>query len=97
MSEHITISGVQAGASQPLFPSWQLPYPEAWRQAPIQVTLRDLITRVVREEVTAFQQRQAEQRTLRVLSARQIDQGAVRGKIDSGRAGRHCSQPHRRC
>ena len=34
--------------------------------------------------MAAFQQRQAEQKTLRVLTARQITEGAARGKIDSG-------------
>jgi len=48
------------------------------------VTLRQLISRVVRGEVEAFEQRQRANRLVRVLSEREIAAGAVTGKIDSG-------------
>ena len=48
------------------------------------ITLRDLITRVVRAEVAAFDQREQARRLMRVLSSAEIAQGAARGKIDSG-------------
>lgn len=84
MSQTITITGGQAGRKQALFPEWQLPYLESWQAAKGRITLHDLIAQVVEAEVTAYQQRQAEQQTLRLLTARQIAEGAAKGKIDSG-------------
>ena len=55
------------------------------------VTLRQLIARVVRGEVAAFEERQRANRLLRVLSEREIAAGSVTGKIDSG--GRSPSAP----
>jgi hypothetical protein len=55
------------------------------------LTLRQLITRVVRGEVDAFEERQRANRFLRVLSEREITARAVAGKIDSG--GRAPSDP----
>ncbi len=48
------------------------------------LTLRDLITMIVLEEVEAFRQRQEERRLLRVLTEREIAEGIERGKIDPG-------------
>ena len=48
------------------------------------ITLRDLIARVVRSEVTAFEKREQARRLIRVLSSTEIAEGAARGKVDSG-------------
>jgi len=48
------------------------------------LTLRDLITRVVRAEVAAFDKRDHARQFMRVLSDAEIADGAARGKIDSG-------------
>lgn len=45
------------------------------------MTLRDLITHVVRQEVAAFEKRQAARRLDRVLSPQQIEDGRQAGKI----------------
>lgn len=58
------------------------PGPDADGGGPI--TLRELITRVVRSEVSAFEKRDRARRLIRVLSDREISEGAVKGKIDSG-------------
>jgi hypothetical protein len=55
------------------------------------LTLRELITRVVRHEVHAFEKRDKARRLLRVLSNQQIEDGAARGKVDLG--GRPSSGP----
>jgi hypothetical protein len=47
-------------------------------------TLRTLITQVVLEQVNAFRKRQAESRLVHVLTARQMDDAAARGKVASG-------------
>lgn len=48
------------------------------------LTLRELIARVVRSEVSAFGQRERARRLVRVLSDAEIAEGAVRGRVDSG-------------
>jgi hypothetical protein len=46
--------------------------------------LGDLIGEIVRQEVTAFRERQDERRLFQVLSHTEIAQGAMQGKIDPG-------------
>ncbi len=46
------------------------------------LTLRELITRVVCEQVRRFNDRSASRRFDRVLTERQIETGAARGKVD---------------
>lgn len=48
------------------------------------LTLRELIARVVRSEVAAFEKRERARRFVRVLSVDEIDEGAARGKVDPG-------------
>jgi hypothetical protein len=48
------------------------------------LTLRELITRVVRSEVAAFDRREQVRQLLRVLSESEIVEGAARGKVDPG-------------
>ena len=48
------------------------------------LTLRALITRIVRAEVQDFQKRERGRRFVRVLSHAEIDEGAARGKVDPG-------------
>ena len=48
------------------------------------LTLRELIARVVRAEVRAFERREQARRLIRVLSNTEIAEAAVRGKVDSG-------------
>ena len=79
-AQTITVKGKVLGQSRPPFPDWSVPLPpELWGSE--QLTLRDLITRIVLEEVEAFRQRQEEMRLTRVLSTAEIARGAARGKI----------------
>jgi hypothetical protein len=48
------------------------------------LTLRALITRIVRAEVRAFEKREQARRLMRVLSDQQVADGAARGKVDPG-------------
>ena len=75
----ITIEGKQIGRSRALFPAWQMSVPQELR-----LTLRDLIARVIGEEVAAFRERQERRQTVAALTERQIAEGAARGKVDSG-------------
>lgn len=64
---------------------WAIPTPpgqESSDGGPL--TLRELITRVVRSEVSAFEKRERARRLIRVLSDQEISDGAAKGKIDSG-------------
>jgi hypothetical protein len=48
------------------------------------LTLRELITRIVRLEVNEFRKRERGRRLLRVLSEAEIADAAAKGKVDSG-------------
>lgn len=79
----LTISGKALGRKAPLFEDWSVPFPPDLGDGGT-VTLREVIARVVRAEVAAFQQRQRERLTFRALTQRQIADAAVRGKIEMG-------------
>lgn len=79
----LTVSGKALGRKKPLFADFSVPFPPELGDGGA-LTLRDLISRVVRHEVEAFRQRQEDRKLLHALTARQIEEGAARGKIDSG-------------
>jgi hypothetical protein len=54
------------------------------QEPPSAVVLQELISRVVLDEVTAFQKRQTERRFVHLLTATEIDLGVERGKVDMG-------------
>jgi hypothetical protein len=72
------------GKRKPLVPDWQVPWPPEEHDASEQLTLRQLITRIVFQEVEAFKQRQNVSQIVRILTERQIEEGLVKGRIDSG-------------
>ena len=78
----LTISGKALGRRKPLFTDWSIPLPPDLGGEGR--TLRDLIVKVVNAEVLAFKERQEQRRVFRALTARDIEAGAVRGKIESG-------------
>jgi hypothetical protein len=79
----LTVSAKALGRKKPLFEDYSVPPPAAVA-AGEPVTLRDLIGHVVRAEVAAFRQRQAERRLLKALTARQIQDGLAAGKVQAG-------------
>jgi hypothetical protein len=80
MSATITVEARVVGRKQPLFTDWIVPLPEAGAAG--RLPLRDVITRIVLEEVRDFQQRQAERRLARIMTKEQIERAAEAGKID---------------
>jgi len=66
-----------------LIPQWQIPIDELVPGGS-PLTLRELIDRVVRSEVAAFRERQAERRLARFLSERTLQEQAERGRVDFG-------------
>ncbi|HEY7310349.1 MAG TPA: hypothetical protein VH643_13375 [Gemmataceae bacterium] len=79
----LTISGKALGRKKPLFADWSIPFPPDLADGG-SLTLRDLIGRVVRVEVEAFKKRQQERQLFRALTEKQIQEGATKGKIESG-------------
>jgi hypothetical protein len=79
----LLISGKALGRKKPLFADFSIPFPPDLGDGGA-VSLRDLIERVVRHEVEAFKQRQEDRKLVHALTARQIEEGASRGKIDMG-------------
>jgi hypothetical protein len=82
----LTIDGRVLGGKKPLFADWSMPLPpdlgEGEGGEPL--TLRKLITHIVREEVSAFRERQQERKVFKALTAAQIDAGLAKGKVDMG-------------
>ncbi len=78
----ITIRGKALGKRKPLFEDFSVPPPPrdvGDGDGPL--TLRTLITHVVKSEVQAFQKRQDARRLDRVLSLSEIERGEQKGKI----------------
>jgi hypothetical protein len=79
----LTVSAKAVARKKPLFDDFSVPPPEAVT-AGQPVTLRELIGHVVRAEVAAFKERQADRRLLKALTARQIEDGLAAGKVQAG-------------
>jgi hypothetical protein len=82
MSSTIVVEGKVLGQKQPLFTDWHVELPP--ERGGDRIKLRDLITRVVVDEVEAFQKRQEERRLARIMSRAEIKEGARSGKVDPG-------------
>lgn len=80
----IIVEGKLIGQKRPLFTDWRIELPPIWERGGDRLKLRDLITRVVAEEVAAFRQRQDERRLAKIMTRAEIEQGARQGKIDPG-------------
>jgi hypothetical protein len=80
----LTITGQTLGRKKPLFANFSVPFPPDLHEGGDRLTLRDLIARIVHAEVAAFRDRQKDQQLIHALTARQIAEGAARGKIDMG-------------
>lgn len=80
------IAGKALGRRKPLFADWSIPLPPEWGDGDGDGgrTLRDVISRIVRDEVKAFRQRQHDRQFLRALTAKEIEEAAEKGKIQMG-------------
>lgn len=78
-----TLNVRSVGKRKPLLADWAVPFPPEFLNSNT-VTLRDLISRVVRNEVEAYNSRQRQNQFVRALTQRQIDDAALKGKIDMG-------------
>jgi hypothetical protein len=82
MSTKLTISGKVMGKTRPTFTDWELTLPQDIE--PTDMSLRSLLTHLVRAEVSAFETRQSQRRLLQILSPEQIQLGLEQGKVESG-------------
>ena len=79
----VTIEGTSLGSKKRLFEDFSIPIdPDNFGGGGI--TLRDLVESTVRQQVAAFEKRQADRKFIRVLTEREIAAGETAGKIDSG-------------
>jgi hypothetical protein len=83
----VIIEGKQFGRGKALFPSWEMALPPTSSTNEASPTLRDLITRVVREEIAAFNERQEQRQVLQALTTAEIQAGIAKGKVDTGGRG----------
>lgn len=70
------------GKTQPIFTNWELLLLEQAGEDCL--TLRDLLSQIVRAEVAGFADRQSQRRLMQILSPSQIRLGVEQGKVDSG-------------
>src|SRR5262245_12282517 len=80
----LTLSVRVVGRRKPLVPDWQVPWPPEEAGDGESLTLRQLLTRIVQQEVQAFHKRQQERRLVRILTEREIESGLETGRVDSG-------------
>lgn len=80
----IFVEGKLLGRTKPLFTDWCIPLPPELSFDGNRLTLRELLTRIVLEELEAFCTRQEQQRLTRVLTKSEIQQGVDLGKVDMG-------------
>jgi hypothetical protein len=80
----LTIEAKAIGQRKPLLSDWSVPAPPEVGTEGGATTLRKLLDRIVRTEVDAFHKRQEDRRLFRVLTAKQVAEGAAKGKIVTG-------------
>ncbi len=81
----ITVSAHQSGSKKAILTDLHVDIPPA-----ATLTLRGVLTSVVQEQVRAYQDRQAANMLLRILSPEEINQGRAMGKVEMGD---HAAQP----
>lgn len=80
----LTISMRVMGRRKKLLDDWSIPLEPNDFGDGDSFTLRELITRIVLNTVAEFRKRQEENRFVRALTQKQMEDQAVTGKIDSG-------------
>jgi hypothetical protein len=78
----LTVSARAVGRKKPIVSDFSVPVPGG--TAGGSLLLRNLIEHVVRQEVAAFRDRQAERRLFRALTAKEIEDGVATGKVAAG-------------
>lgn len=79
----LTVSAKAIGRKKPIIADFSIPVPDGIATGR-SLLLRDVIEHVVRAEVAAFRDRQAERRLFRALTAKQIEESLTTGKVMAG-------------
>lgn len=80
----LTISARVVGKRKPLVPDWQVPWPPEEHDSGEAHTLRQLITRIVIQEVETFKERQGAKQLVWILTEQEIEAGLAKGRVDAG-------------
>lgn len=80
----ITLNAKNFGTKKRIVPPRSIPVPDMMENQGKPLTLRDLITHIVKYEVKAFQDRQEDNKMLRVLTESEISDGEKSGRIVMG-------------
>ena len=78
----IFVEGKQVGGQKELFPPRSISVPSDWVKISGAVTLKTVISHLVKQEVAEFEERQSTNQIFRVLTADQIETGKSSGRID---------------
>lgn len=77
----LTVTGKTLGSRRPLFADFSIPLPPDDFGGGEGITLRDLISLIVADELRAYEHRREARRLDRVFSAAQIDRGLESGRV----------------
>jgi hypothetical protein len=80
----LIIHTLALGQKRPLVPDWNIEFPPHQEVGGEPLTLRALISGIVRREVAAFKERQQARRFVRILTEQQIEEGLARGRVELG-------------
>ncbi len=79
------VAGKAIGSRRPLFADWSIPIPPHYdSDGDGGLTLRELIERIVLEQVALFRKRQHDRQFIRAITAEEISDAVERGKVEMG-------------
>jgi hypothetical protein len=80
----LSVEGRTFGRKAELFPGFAVSLPPEWAEEGTAPTLRNIIERIVAQQVIAFKERRAQRSMVQCLTAAQIADGATKGRILPG-------------
>lgn len=82
----ISVTGKVIGKKKPLFADFGVDLPPEFERGDGGITLREVLEKIVRAQVSAFKRRQQDRQFIRALTEQQIEQQGARGKVKSGQS-----------
>lgn len=81
----LSIDSKIPGSKRRLFEAFSVLLPDS-QHGELGITLRELLPRIVHQQVSAFQDQEKSRQFIRVLTERDISDGKAKGKIESGQS-----------